>query len=429
MAVQAQSERGLPISHIVAVGLGNALTFYDFLIYSFFAVQIGHTFFPNHDENAGLLLTLGTFGAGFLMRPVGALVIGLYGDRAGRKPAMILSFTLAGIGVVGQALTPSYAAIGIAAPMLMLGFRMVLGFAIGGEVGPSTAFLVEAAPKLRRGLYASAQFATQDSAVLVAGIVGFVLAKVMEPAALDVWGWRIAFLIGAAIIPFGLAMRSRLAETLHDAPHGEAATAATDRRDITRVAVLGFLALASASVAAYSINYLTTYAQHTLKMETDVAFGATIANGIASIVFDLAGGWLSDRYGRKPLMLGSALILLLSVVPGFMLLNAYPTGTILFGVAFFLAIWNSLGPAALLVGITESLPKAVRSSSLALVYAFGIGIFGGSTQFVETWLLGSTGNPLAPAYYMSAILVIGLVAITLMRESAPVKAAGMGAPA
>src|SRR5580692_11474126 len=167
----------MPLGKVFAVGLGNALEFYDFLTYSFFAIQIGHSFFPVAQTAHGLLFSLATFGVGFITRPLGGIVIGTFGDRAGRKPAMVLSFTLMGVGITGLALTPSYAAIGVAAPILLLLFRLLQGFAMGGEVGPSTAFLIEAAPPHRRGLYVAVQYMTQDLAVLVAGLVGFSLSN------------------------------------------------------------------------------------------------------------------------------------------------------------------------------------------------------------------------------------------------------------
>ena len=187
----------LPLSQVAAVGVGNALEFYDFLSFSFFALQIGHTFFPASQTSHGLLYALATFGVGFLTRPLGGLVLGAYGDRVGRKPAMILSFSLMGVAIFGLALTPGYAQIGIAAPILLVMFRLIQGFALGGEVGPSTAFLMEASPRRHRGLYIGLQMATQDLAVLVAGLVGFGLSLVMSPGVLDAWGWRVAFLLGA----------------------------------------------------------------------------------------------------------------------------------------------------------------------------------------------------------------------------------------
>src|SRR5580700_1163578 len=186
--------RALPIRQLAAVVAGNALQFYDFLTYSFFSIQIGHTFFPQQSGDTRLLLAVLVFGVGFLTRPLGAFVIGRWGDRVGRKPAMVLSFALMGIAITGLALTPSYTAIGMAAPILFVFFRLVQGFALGGEVGPTTAYLLEAAPPLKRGFYASLQFGTQDLSVLFAGIVGYVLANTLSPAALGDWGWRIAFL-------------------------------------------------------------------------------------------------------------------------------------------------------------------------------------------------------------------------------------------
>ena len=186
---------------VAAVAAGNALEFYDFLCCSFFAVQIGGTFFPSHNAAASLLASLATFGAGFLTRPVGALVIGRFADRMGRKPAMLLSFGLMGAAIVGLALTPPARSIGVAAPILAIGFRLMQGFALGGEVGPSTAYLVEAAPPHRRGLYVSMQYMGQDAAVLAAGLMGVGLAGVMGADALRDYGWRIAFLAGAVIVP------------------------------------------------------------------------------------------------------------------------------------------------------------------------------------------------------------------------------------
>src|SRR5215510_274290 len=173
---EAPASKRVPLRHVVAVFVGNGLEFYDFLTFSYFAVYISRTFYPGGSPSAALLATLATFGAGFLTRPIGAIVIGGMGDRIGRKPAMVFSFTLMGVAIIGLALTPSYATIGFAAPTLVLVFRLVQGFALGGEVGPTTAFMAEAAPPERRGFYLSMQYATQDGAVLMAGLVGTMLA-------------------------------------------------------------------------------------------------------------------------------------------------------------------------------------------------------------------------------------------------------------
>src|SRR5690348_4528985 len=187
----AVPSRGLPARHIAAVAAGNALSFYDSLTYSFFAIQIGRAFFPSKDSTASLLLSLATFGAGFLTRPLGGLIIGRMGDRVGRKPAMILSFTLMGIALLGISLTPSYATIGVAAPICAVLFRMLQGFALGGEIGPTTVYLIEAAAPERRGFYNGLGAATQDGSVVAAGVVGVILSSLLSPTALDAYGWRI----------------------------------------------------------------------------------------------------------------------------------------------------------------------------------------------------------------------------------------------
>jgi MHS family citrate/tricarballylate:H+ symporter-like MFS transporter len=241
----------LPLHKVAAVGVGNALEFYDFLTYSFFSIQIGHSFFPAEHFSNSLLSSLATFGIGFVTRPLGGIIIGRYGDRVGRKPAMLLSFMLMGIAITGLALTPSYAQIGMAAPILLVLFRLLQGFALGGEVGPSTAYLIEAAPPGRRGLYVALQYATHDVAVLAAGLIGFALSSLLTPDALDDWGWRVAFLIGVVIVPIGLRIRRRLPETLVEADK-------RPEKAPRRLIVLGLALLMSGTICAYIVDYMTT---------------------------------------------------------------------------------------------------------------------------------------------------------------------------
>src|ERR1700744_217295 len=188
--------RALKPGHVAAVAAGNALEFYDFLTYGFFAPQIGRAFFPSHDPATSLLTALATFGVGFLMRPVGAAGIGVVADKVGRKPAMWLSFMLMGATMLAMALIPSYASIGPIAGVLAVACRMIQGFAVGGQVGPATTYLVEAAPVHRRGFFVSLQFVSQHIAIITSGVVGFVLAHSLSEAALGSWGWRAAFLVG-----------------------------------------------------------------------------------------------------------------------------------------------------------------------------------------------------------------------------------------
>ena len=420
--------RGPPARNVAAVVSGNALEFYDFLTYAYFAVQIGRTFFPSDDPTMSLLASLATFGAGFLTRPLGALVIGRMADRVGRKPAMLLSFSLMGVAMLGIAATPAYAAIGIAAPILVIVLRMVQGFALGGELGSSTAYLMEAAPPERRGFFVSLQYVGQEAASFAAGAIGVVLATLLSAAALDAWGWRVAFVIGGVIIPVGLMLRRSLEETLHQ-PDADALGEPDARTGYARLLVCGFMILSAGTTVSYMLSYLATYAQATLGLPANISLGATVASGVAGMVFSLAGGMLSDRFGRKPMMIIPWIGLLVFALPCYWLMNTFKTPGVLYAATFLISALASLATTSNLVAITESLPRKTRAGSLALVYALAISVFGGGAQFFATWLIKVTGSPIAPAWYMTAAVGIGLVAMLMMKESAPARAPLVAAPA
>jgi MFS transporter, MHS family, citrate/tricarballylate:H+ symporter len=403
----------LPLRKVAAVGVGNALEFYDFLTYSFFSIQIGHCFFPAEHFANGLLWSLAIFFAGFLTRIWGGIVIGRYGDRVGRKPAMMLSFSLMGVGITGLALTPSYAQIGMAAPILLLLFRLLQGFALGGEVGPSTAYLIEAAPPNRRGLYVALQYATQDVAVLAAGLIGLALSSLLAPDALDDWGWRVAFLIGVAVVPVGLWIRRGLPETLAEGDREEPAIVPR------RLIGLGLALLMSGTICAYIIDYMTTFAEDSLHMPANLAFGATIMTGLCNICFEPIGGMLSDRFGRRPVVLSAGAILLVIAMPAYILVTTLGSVAALYGMTALLSVVLSFFVAPVLIALTEALPKSVRAGSLSIIYAVSIAIFGGSAQFVVKGLIDVTGSSLVPGWYMTLAVAIGVAAMVFMRETAP----------
>jgi MHS family citrate/tricarballylate:H+ symporter-like MFS transporter len=429
--------QGLSLTRIFAVAIGNALEFYDFLTFSLFAVQIGHCFFPEEQTKHGLLFTLATFGTGFATRPLGGIVIGFFGDRAGRKPAMILSFLLMGAAIMGLVLTPTYASIGFAAPVLLVLFRLLQGFALGGEVGPSTAFLVEAAPAHRRAFYVAFQAATQSLAIVLAGLIGLILSTQLDPALLDAWGWRIAFLAGAAIIPVGLLIRRTLPETLHAVEH--APKPAGGQRVSIRLVVASMLILCAGTIGSYTLIYMTTYAQDSLHLSPVEAFGITTVIGVCAIAGGLSGGLLADRIGRRPVMLISAGTLVVMTIPIFFGMSRYPGVATVYGGAALLALLHGLLSPPLLSTLSESLPRAARSGVFGTVYAVTIATFGGSAQYVMKQLaevvgatsfttdwLGDLGSSrMVPGWYLTTALLLGLIGIALIRESAPVKTAAL----
>jgi MFS transporter, MHS family, citrate/tricarballylate:H+ symporter len=406
--------------------VGNMLEFYDFITYSFFAIQIGRTFFPSDSQFASLMLSLATFGAGFVTRPIGAIVIGSYSDRVGRRPAMILSFAMMGCAMLVLAVIPSYHTIGIAAPILAIAARMVQGFSLGGEVGPTTAYLMEAAPLGQRGLAVSWQPVSQQIAATAGALVGLVLSKLMTGAALDAYGWRIAFLLGVACLPYGLWLRSRLPETIHlqetaavVAPHAGKPPGVI--RANARILVLGLLILASGTIITYVTDYMTTYAEDTLHVAADLAFATTVVSNGIGIIGALYGGYLADRYGRWPVMVWPQLLALLMTYPVFLWIVNTHSALALLGGLGTLSLIGSIPYSAFYVALVEGLPKHIRGGAFATIYAVAIAGFGGTAQLIVTWLIHVTGNALAPAWYLLFATAVGLVAMAMMRETAPAR--------
>jgi MFS family permease len=412
----AKPSQRTPARAVAAAVIGNALECYDFIVYSFFAVQIGKAFFPTHTAFASLMLSLGAFGAGFVSRPLGAVVIGRLGDRVGRKPAMLLSFALMGAAMLAMALTPTYAQVGLAAPAIIVAARLTQGFAMGGDIGSTTTFLLEASPARGRGLGTSWQLATQGVAAVGSGLVGLAIARLFGAESLQAWGWRAAFLLGALILPIGLMLRRSLPETLE--PSGGIAIGALVMRH-GRMIGLGFLIIGNINVSYYVLSYMTTYATTVLHMAPAQAFAAPIVFGLCTLAFSLVGGALSDRFGRKPVMIWPRVALLLAALPAYVLLTRSRDAASLMAVTGGLAALSQIGGASSLAAVTEALPPAARCLGLSVVYAVAAAVFGGLTQPALAWLLHNTEGGLAPAYMLIAITVVGLAAMAAMPETAP----------
>jgi MFS family permease len=343
---------------------------------------------------------------------------------------MVLTFAMMGSAIIVLALTPSYEAIGIAAPILAIIARMVQGFSLGGEVGPTTAYLMEAAAADRRGLAVAWQPASQQIAATAGALVGLVLSSLMTSEALDSYGWRIAFLIGAITLPFGLWMRSSMPETLHLAETGTAMVQTAGHglgaiRANARVMMLGLLILASGTIVTYVTQYMTTYAQNTLHVATDLAFATTVVSNGLGIVAALSGGWLADRIGRWPVMVWPQLAALLLTYPVFLWIVDTRSAIALLGGLGILSLVRTIPYSVFYVALAEGLPKHIRGGAFATIYAVAIASFGGTAQLIVTWLIHATGNALAPAWYMLFATAVGLVAMMMMRETAPAKQSGL----
>ena len=413
----AAATPALSMRVVLAAIIGNALEFYDFSIYSYFAVIISRQFFPAATPTASLLMALATFGVGFFSRPLGSIVLGSYADRVGRKPALIMTLALMALGMAILALTPPYAVIGVAAPILIVAARIIQGFALGGEVGPSTAFLLEAAPRGKRAQYASWQRASQGASTLLAGILGVSLAQLLPGGAMEEWGWRVPFLLGTLIFPVGIYIRRELPETVAGRKPAESGVLMTLLAHYKRPLALAMLLTLSTGVSTYVGNYMTTYALTALHMPAGLSLGATLVLGLVVLLIAPVGGRLGDRFGRKPVMIWSRLAYMVVAYPAFLLLNRYPYGPVLLGMTAVLAFFDTISIAVGLVLIPESFPKAVRSAGMSIAYAFALMISGSTTQLMLAWIIARTGNPMSAAWFVILAGFVGLVAMTLSRET------------
>lgn len=417
-AVHPNAEAKVPTRTVVAAVVGNWLEFFDFTVYALFAVMIGKTFFPVESASGQLLLSLATFGVGFLMRPLGGIVIGGYADRVGRKAALTMTMMLMAIGTGIIGFTPSYAEIGLAAPMLIVFARLLQGFSAGGELGAATTYLVEMAPQGRRGLFGSWQYASQGLATLAASLMGFGLTQSLTPEAMDSWGWRVPFIFGLLIGPLGFYIRRHMHETGPTKERHESSGAVL-RTLMTKhlgLIVIGIFTMMGGTIANYIVGkYMTTYALHTLQMPASTAMLASVVSGTVVVFGSLLGGWLSDKYGRRALMILPRILFVLAVYPAFVLITTAQTPDALLAMVGLLALFQAMSGAVGILALPECFPRAVRTTGLSLTYAVGVTLFGGTAQLVVTWLLNFTGNPLALAWYLVATNIVTIVALFMLR--------------
>ena len=401
----------------IAANIGAALEWFDLVLYALFAVVLGHQFFPAADPNVSLLLSLAAFAISWLVRPLGAIVIGAYSDRAGRKPGLTLSAALMMVGTAMIAFMPSYASIGIAAPILVVVARMIQGFSAGGEFGSATALLAEQDPD-RRGFYASLQWAASGFAVLLASLAAYAVNTLLLPEQVASWGWRIPFLFGLLIGPAAVYIRSRLhePEEFLAAEHAEHPMAELAASDKVRV-LLGAGLVAAGACGSFLNTYMPTFAFTKLGLPQSQALLGTVAAGAINTLLPPLFGSLSDRLGRTRVMAASGMLGLLMIYPLFRWLIASPSiGTLvtiqaLIALVFYCGYYATV-PAAL----ADLFPVRRRTSGVSIAYVLAQTLFGGVTPLVVGWIVATTGDPTSPGIYLAAVMLLSLGCLVASRH-------------
>ncbi len=405
---------------VFAAVLGNGFEFFDFTVYATYLGLIGQAYFPSDSAFVSDLAAAATFGVGFVARPLGGAVIGAYGDRAGRKPAMTLSIALMAIGSALIAVTPGYRTIGVWAPILLILARLLQGFAVGGEVGPATMFMIEAAPPERRMFVASRQIASQNLGSLASGLIGVVLALLLTKSSYNDWGWRVPFALGVLVAPVGVYIRSQLVETLDSPEHhrraGTGAIVTAILRENWAGLLLGLALISGSTITQYFLITMTPFAIRTLHLPDSTAMLGTLALGVSGGLGALAGGVLADRFGIRVITIVARLLFMLLLFPVMKFLVANPSGATLVMAIAALGLLHAASVAVGIMLIPLIFPPAVRSTGMAICYSLGVAIFGGTATYVVTWLVGATGDPLASTYYVMAASLVMLLAAVAIRN-------------
>ena len=402
---------------ILRVASGNFLEMYDFMVFGYYAAAIGHAFFPSGNAYLSLMLSLATFGAGFLMRPLGAIVLGAYADRHGRRAGLLLTLTLMSIGILSIACTPGYATLGVLAPVLVLLGRLLQGFSAGMELGGVSVYLAEIAPPGRKGFYVSWQSASQQVAVMFAALVGVVLTSRLSPDAMNEWGWRVPLLLGCLIVPFLFILRRSLPETDEFAArrhHPDTAEILRSLRSNWKVVLVGACLVVMTTVSFYMITaYTPTFGSSVLRLSALDSLEVTLCVAVSNLFWLPIMGSLSDRIGRKPLLLACTLALLISAYPLMLWLTAAPSFSRLLAAELWLSFLYASYNGAMVVFLTELMPASVRTSGFALAYSLATAIFGGFTPAISTWLVHATDNRAIPGVWLSFAAACGLGAALL----------------
>src|ERR1700741_3536475 len=411
------------IGAILRATSGNFLEQFDFFLFGFYAPYIAKAFFPSENETAALLNTFGVFWLGALMRPVGAIVLGAYIDRIGRRQGLIVTLAIMALGTVIITICPTYASIGIAAPILVLIGRLVQGFSAGVELGGVSVYLSEIATPGNRGFSTSFQSSSQQVATVVASLLGYILSESMPAATVAAWGWRIPFFVGCLIIPLIFFLRRTLEETpefLAMKKHPTANEVFASAVANWRIVILGMMIAVLTTTTFYFITvYTPTFGKTVLKLSTPDALLVTLLVAVTNFIWNPVGGAVSDRIRRKPVLIGIATLSLLTAYPALHWLVSAPSFGKLLAVQMMFSFYFGTYSGAMLGCLVEIVPKHVRTTCFSLAFALAAALFGTFTPFAATWLIEQTGDKASPCYWLMFGAVLGIIAaLTVYRRGA-----------
>lgn len=410
----SQTSRSATIGKIVRVSSGNFIEMYDFIVYGYYATYIADAFFPLHSQFGSLMLSLMTFGAGYLMRPLGALILGAYIDRQGRRKGLILTLLLMAVGTLTMAITPNYATIGVAAPLIVFAGRLLQGLSAGVELGGVSVYLSEIATPGHRGFYTAWQSASQQVAVVFTALMGIVLNARFSPSQMSSIGWRIPFFVGCLIIPVLLWLRNSLEET-EAFRKSQRTNSASEVLSLVnqnrRLVLLGMMFAVLTTITFYLITaYTPTFGKTALHLSAKDTFLVTLCVGISNFVWLPVGGALSDRIGSRPFLIGMPILCLLTAWPTMAWLVYAPSFFRLLAVELWYSPFYGLYNGAMIPFVIAFMPQKIRTSGFALSYSLATALFGGFTPAVATFLIHQTGNKAAPTFWLSFGAALSLIA-------------------